>query len=150
MKKIFTTLLFLVAVVFAFAQSEKQVKWSFESKKISADTYEVLMTAAVGGNYHIYSQDAGDGPLPTSFEFTKNPLLSLNGQVKENGRLVKKYEEVFKSDVRYFEKTVTFVQQVKVKGKAKTSLAGKVEFIVCNDRECLPPSTVNFKIAVGG
>ncbi len=64
--------------------------------------------------------------------------------------MVKKFEAAFKSDVRYFENSVTFVQQVKVKGKAKTNLAGKVEFMVCNDRECLPPSTVNFKVAVGG
>ncbi|MFT4023162.1 MAG: protein-disulfide reductase DsbD family protein [Flavihumibacter sp.] len=150
MKKISATLLLLVAVVFAFAQSDKQVKWTFETKKVSADTYEVHMIAEVGGNYHIYSQHAGDGPLPTSFDFTKNPLLTLAGQVKENGKMVKKFEDAFKSDVRYFEKSVTFVQQVKVKGKAKTNLAGKVEFMVCNDHECLPPSTVNFKVAVGG
>lgn len=150
MKKISTTLFLLMAVLCSFAQSEKQVKWTFEAKKVSADVYEVQMTAAVNGNYHIYSQDAGDGPLPTSFDFTKNPLLAFNGTVKENGKMIKKYEEVFKSDVRYYEKTVTFVQQVKVKGKAKTSLAGKVEFIVCNERECLPPSTVAFKVAVGG
>ena len=150
MKIISTTLLLLLTFATAFAQSEKQVKWTFEAKKISADTYEVQMVASVGGNYHIYSQNAGDGPLPTKFDFTKNPLITLNGKVKENGAMVKKFEEAFKSDVRYFEKTVTFVQLVKVKGKAKTNVSGKVEFMVCNDRECLPPSTVNFKVAVGG
>lgn len=149
MKRIFTSF-FLLLTIAAFAQSEKQVKWSFEAKKVTADTYEVLMTAEVIGNYHIYAQNAGDGPLPTSFDFTKNPLLSMSGEVKESGKLIKKYEEVFKSEVRFYERKVAFTQVVKVKGKAKTSLAGKVEFIVCNDKECLPPSTVNFKVAVGG
>ncbi|GAO44918.1 protein-disulfide reductase DsbD domain-containing protein [Flavihumibacter petaseus] len=150
MKKLLTTLSLMVAVLAVFAQSEKQVKWSFTAKKIAADTYEVQMLAEVGGNYHIYAQEAGDGPLPTSFEFTKNPLISLNGKVKESGKQIKKYEEVFKSEVRYYEQKVAFTQVVKIKGKAKTNLAGKVEFIVCNDRECLPPSTVNFKVPIGG
>jgi DsbC/DsbD-like thiol-disulfide interchange protein len=51
--------------------------------------------------------------------------------------------------VNYYEKTVDFVQVVKVKGKAKTSLTGKVEFMVCNDEKCLPPSEVPFTINLG-
>lgn len=150
MKKIFTAFLALVAVVSLQAQSDKQVKWTFESKKIAENTYELHMTAEVGGNFHIYSQNAGDGPMATTFTFTKSPLVTLDGTVKELGKQKKVFEEVFNSEVRYFEKKVDFVQVVKVKGKAKTNVAGKVEFIVCNDRECLPPSTVNFKVAVGG
>jgi Disulphide bond corrector protein DsbC len=150
MKKLYTVLMALLCSFAVFAQSDKVVKWTFESKKIAANTYEVHMTAEVGGNYHIYAQNAGDGPLPTTFNFTKNPLLSMDGLVKEEGKQKKIYEEVFKSEVRFYEKKVDFVQLVKLKGKAKTNLAGKVEFIVCNDKECLPPSTVNFKVAVGG
>ena len=150
MKTFSTFILAFIVSVTLFAQSDKQVKWTFESKKITENTFEVHMTAEVNGNYHIYSQNAGDGPLATSFNFNKNPLLAVDGSVKEVGKLVKKYEEVFSSDVRFYEKKVDFVQVVKVKGKAKTSLAGKVEFILCNDKECLPPSTVNFKVAVGG
>ncbi|ULQ52687.1 protein-disulfide reductase DsbD domain-containing protein [Flavihumibacter fluvii] len=150
MKKIFTLVLTLVATISLFAQSDKQVKWTFESKKIAENTYEVHMTAEVGGNYHIYAQNAGDGPVATTFNFTKNPLVAMDGAVKEMGKQKKVFEEAFNSDVRFFEKKVDFVQVVKVKGKAKTSLAGKVEFMVCNDKECLPPATVNFKVAVGG
>ncbi len=150
MKKISTTLVLLLAAVFVFAQSEKQVKWTFSSKKIAEGTYEVQMVADVSGNWHIYAQNAGDGPVATQFDFTKNPLLTLKGPVKENGQMTKKYEEAFKSEVRYYEKKVSFTQVVNVKGKAKTNLAGNVEFMVCNDRECLPPSTVSFRINIGG
>ena len=38
--------------------------------------------------------------------------------------------------------TVDFVQTVKLKGNIKTSVAGSVEFMVCNDSRCLPPSTI--------
>lgn len=150
MKKIISTLLALVVTMALFAQSDKQVKWSFQTKKIAENTYEVRMTANIGGNYHMYAQEGGDGPVSTSFNFTKNPLLTLNGKVAEQGKVKKVFEEAFSSDVRYYEKQVDFVQVVKVKGKAKTNLAGKVEFMVCNEKECLPPATVNFKVAVGG
>jgi thiol:disulfide interchange protein DsbD len=45
---------------------------------------------------------------------------------------------------------VDFVQIVKVKGKAKTNLAGKVEYMVCNDKECLPPAETDFSVNIGG
>jgi thiol:disulfide interchange protein DsbD len=131
--------------------SAKQVKWNFGAKKISTDTYEIKMTASVSGDFHIYAQNAGvEGPVPTTFSFSSNPLLSLNGKTKEVGKLVRKNEEVWGGDVNYYEKSVEFVQVVKLKGKAKTNVSGKVEFMVCNESVCLPPSEVEFKIPVGG
>ncbi|MET0298198.1 MAG: protein-disulfide reductase DsbD domain-containing protein [Flavitalea sp.] len=142
---------FLVVCGFAVsAQSSKQVKWTSTAKKISDKTYEVHMTADITGKWHMYAQDAGEGPQPTAFNFTKNPLLSLDGNVKEVGQMKKVYEEAFKSEVRFYESSVNFVQVVKVKGSAKTNLAGKVEFMVCDDKQCLPPSSVPFTINIGG
>jgi thiol:disulfide interchange protein DsbD len=43
---------------------------------------------------------------------------------------------------------VDFVQVVKMKAKAKTNLAGIVEFQTCDDKKCLPPKKVNFSIAL--
>jgi thiol:disulfide interchange protein DsbD len=100
---------------------------------------------------HLYAQDAGvEGPLPTAFTFTGNPLFTLVGKVKEIGKLVKKEEEVWGGIVNYYEHAVDFVQVVKLKGNIKTSLAGKVEFMVCNESLCLAPSDVNFSVAIGG
>lgn len=150
MKRFFLFSLLLSAVSLAFAQSDKEVQWTFTAKKIADKTYEVHMTADINGDYHIYAQDGGEGPVSTSFNFSKNPLLILDGKVKEVGKVKKVYEDAFKSEVRYFDKNVTFVQVVKLRGNAKTNLSGKVEFMVCNAHECLPPATVNFNIGVGG
>jgi Disulphide bond corrector protein DsbC len=152
MKQIFTFLtLVLLTSTLANAQSAKQVKWVYTVKKIADKTYEVSMSATVGSKYHIYSQDAGaEGPLPTTFNFTKNPLVSFEGKVKETGKLIKKNEEVWGGVVNYYENSVNFIQVVKLKSNIKTNIAGKVSFIVCNDRECLAPSDVDFSVAVGG
>jgi hypothetical protein len=135
----------------AMAQSSKQVTWTYTATKIADRTYEVHMTAAIGGDFHLYAQDAGgEGPIATAFTFTKSPLFSLAGTVKENGKVVQKFEDAWKHNVRYYEKTVDFVQVVKLKSSAKTNLSGKVEFMVCNDHECLPPADVDIKVPIGG
>jgi thiol:disulfide interchange protein DsbD len=140
----------LLTGTLAMAQSSKQVNWAYSAKKIADKTYEVHMTATVGGDYHIYAQNAGEGPISTTFKFTKNPLLTPNGKVKEVGKVVKKFESAWGHDVLYYEKTVDFVVTVKTKSNAKTSLAGTVEFMVCNDHECLPPADVDIKVNIGG
>jgi hypothetical protein len=151
MKTIILIGLSLLTGSLVMAQSNKQVSWTWSAKKISDRTYEVHMTATIGGDFHLYAQDAGgEGPIATSFTFGKSPLFTLNGEVKESGKLVQKYEEAWKHNVRYYERTVDFVQVVKLKSNVKTSLAGKVEFMVCNDHECLPPADVDIKVPIGG
>lgn len=148
--------LFFTGLLSAFfsqvsAQSSKQVIWSYYARKVADKTYEVHLTASIKGQWHIYAQEAGvEGPLPTAFSFTGNPLFTLVGKVKEVGKIIKKEEEVWGGMVNYYEHSVDFVQVVKLRGNVKTSLAGKVEFMVCNDRECLAPSDVDFNIAIGG
>ncbi len=150
MKKFFLPAFLLVAQI-GLAQSSKQVQWAYSAKKISDKVYEVHMTATINGDYHLYAQDAGgEGPVATTFTFTKNPLTVFDGKVKENGKQVKKFETAWKHDVKYFESKVDFVQLVKLKANVKTSLAGKVEFMVCNDKQCLPPSEVEINVNIGG
>lgn len=137
--------------LFAQSGSAKMVSWNFTSKKIADNTYELRFTADIAGKYHIYAQNVGvEGPVPTSFTFTRNPLVELNGKVKEVGKMVKKHEEVWGGDVNYYEHKVEFVQVVKLKKKIKTNVGGSVEFMVCDDRECLPPAETPFKISIGG
>ncbi len=155
MKKYFSfllaTLLFISVSGFAQMGSAKQVSWTFSSKKIGDKQYEVKMTATIAGNYHLYAQVAGvEGPVPTAITFTPNPLLTMDGKPQEQGKKITKMEEAWGGKVNFYEKTVTFVQVIKAKTKAKTSLNGKIDFMVCNDELCLPPAEVPFKIAIGG
>ena len=120
MKKLVLSLSLVMAAFAVMAQSNKEVNWAFSAKKIADKTYEVRMTANINGDWHLYAQNVGvDGPVPTSFTFTKNPLLSLDGKVKEVGKVIKKNEEVWGGVVNYYEKNVEFVQVVKVKEASK-------------------------------
>jgi len=142
---LFCTLLLSFA---SFAQSEV-VEWKFESKKLAEKKYEVKLTALVKNPWHIYSTTTPDGgPLPTKISFAKNPLTAFDGKLKEVGKLETHFEEVFDVDTKYFNNKVEFVQVVNLKGNAKTNLTGTVEFMACNDKECLPPKSIPFSIAL--
>ena len=148
---------FLIALLFGtlFAlnvngQIENPVRWSFISKKISAKQYELHMTAEISGNWHIYSQDAGIGPEPTSFSFSKNPIVKLDGKVLEVGKLEKAYDPNFKSTLKFYNHKVDFVQKVTVRSAASTIINGTLLYMVCNDNKCLPPKELPFSFKLSG
>ena len=149
MKRLFAVLLLSLVAFCSNAQMKNPVQWVFTAKKINASTYEVHMTATIDEGWHLYSQTTPDGgPTPTAISFAKNPLLVLDGTTKEVGKMEQKHEELFGVDVKQFSKKVDFVQVIKLKGKAKTSVNGSVEFMTCNDNQCLPPQTKKFSITL--
>ena len=150
MKKLLVALCLFALPVLALAQEENPVKWAFSSKKVNATTYEVIATATIEKGWHVYAQEAGEGPIPTTFKFAKNPLVATTGKVKEVGKMHKAFDKNFDSELKYYENTVSFVQTVTVKGKAATKLKGSVEFMVCDDHQCLPPTEVELAFNVGG
>lgn len=142
-------LLLLLLLSCAGMHAQNPVNWSFSAQKTGAGLYEIRLTATVEEPWHIYSQTSpAGGALPTSFTFSKNPLLILQGKVKEKGKLISRYEKAFGMELKYFEGGVTFVQTVKLKTKAKTAITGSLEYMVCNDEQCLPPKIMSFTIPV--
>jgi DsbC/DsbD-like thiol-disulfide interchange protein len=148
MKKLFALSLSVFLVSVAFAQNP--VAWSFASKKVSDNVYEVRLVATIQPGWHLYSQNQPDDAIaqPTEFNFNKNPLLDIDGKVKELGKLEKFKDDKLGISANQYSNKVDFVQLVKVKGKAKTNVTGKLEYQTCDDKKCLPPKTVNFSIAL--
>lgn len=140
--------LFAISSFVLHAQSDV-VQWTFESKKVGDKKYEVRLIAEMKDPWHIYSTSTPDGgPVPTTINFSKNPLTVIDGKIKEVGKLETKFEKVFDIDTRFYNKRVEFVQVVNLRGNAKTNLTGTVEYMACTDKECLPPREVPFTIAL--
>jgi len=145
MKKIITLFTVVFIALSAAAQIQDPVDWSYSVKKVSADTYTFTATANIEGDWHIYSQTTGKGgPVPTKVNFNKNPLITVVGATKEAGKVKQVYDEIFKTNVRYIGETATYTQTIKVRGGVKTNISGSVEYMVCDDRQCLPPSKKTF------
>lgn len=147
MKKTVLALLLLTIGFVSNAQLKDPVQWTYTATKKTADTYEVVISAKLPGPWHIYSQTTPDGgPRPTIVTFKTNPLVTVSGKVKEVGALKTSHDENFGVDVKYYANKVDFVQTVKVKGNAKTNVAGTVEYMVCDDSQCLPPTKKEFSV----
>ncbi len=147
MKKLVLLLTLVSATAFARAQFKDPVKWNFTSVKKSDKVYEVTFTATIEKPWHIYSQTTPKGgPVPTKIVYKSNPLATVKGIAKECGTLKNKHEDVFGVDVKYFENKVAFTQTVNLKSAVKTNIAGTIQFMVCNDSECLPPKKVSFDL----
>lgn len=148
MKKLLTGLFLMFCLAMtATAQQQNPVSWTAGAVKAADGLYKVTITATVPAPWHIYSQSTPDGgPVPTSFSFNKNPLVSVTGKTAEKGDLKTTHDKNFGVDVKYYGGKVQFIQTVKVKAGVKTNLTGAVNFMVCNDTECLPPSSWEFSV----
>jgi hypothetical protein len=150
MKKFFFTLSTFLIVGFASAQALNPVSWNFSSKKIGDNIYEIQMVATIQQGWHLYSQTQPKDAIaePTSFAFNKNPLLRFDGKVKEVGNLEKFKDKELDISANQYSNKVTFIQRVKLTGKAKTNVTGKLTFQTCNDEKCLPAKTINLAISL--
>lgn len=126
------------------------VTWSFSAKKVADKTYEVQMVATMQTGWHLYSQVQPEDAIaiPTAFTITPNPLFTLDGKIKEVGKMEVMKDKDLGVSANQYSKTVTFVQKIKLKANVKTNFKGNVEYQTCDDKKCLPPKTVNFDIAI--
>jgi len=150
MKK-FVFILFSIFIIGGLsAQTLNPVSWTFNSKKISDNIYEIQMTASIQQGWHLYSQSQPKDAIaqPTSFLFNKNPLVELDGKVKELGNLEKFKDKELDISANQYSNKVVFTQRVKLKGKAKTNVTGKLTYQTCNDEKCLPAKTINLSVAL--
>jgi hypothetical protein len=147
MKKIILTAIGIVLSSIAFSQILTPVRWSYAAKKIDKEQAVLLIRASIDKGWHIYSQHLADGgPIKTTLKFEKNEDYTLVGNTAEPKPL-SEYEKSFGMNVQYFEEVVTFQQKIKLKA-GQTTINGTINYMVCNNKQCLPPEDVEFNIPV--
>ncbi len=148
MKKILALTAALMLSLGAFAQIENPVKWAYAAKRTSATEATVYIKAAIEDGWHVYSQYVEEGgPIKTSFSFAPSKQYNLVGKTVEPKAVVK-FDKQFKMNIGFFEKEVLFEQKVRLKSATAATVKGKLEFMVCNDRKCLPPDEIAFTVPV--
>lgn len=143
MKKLSFLFIFTLTFFTAHSQIHDPIKWSTSVKKISETEYDLVAKAQIDRGWHLYSQVVPeDGPIPTVFEFEKNALYKTVGKVKED-KGITEHDQVFDMVIKYFENAATFVQRIQLTGDKGLTVKGEVEFMVCDDTNCLPPTFVD-------
>ena len=137
--------------VLGFSQNTpplKPVTWEVGYMQTSPTEGDIIFTATIDKKWHIYSQRPTDvGPIPTSFTITPNANFELIGKVDE-GQAHEEYVAAFEAKVFVFSEKAVFKQKIKLKNTNKTTTNCSLEFMTCNDVQCLPPSTLDFTVII--
>jgi len=150
MKKHLILLFALIAFAIGNSQILEPVKWKTSIEKFSDTEYNLVSKATIESGWHLYSQNVpADGPIPTTFTFDDaNGAFKFIGNTGElEGKTVD--DPVFQMRIKFFEKSAIFVQRVQLLGDV-TSVKGTVEFMVCDDTRCLPPTEVDLVFNITG
>jgi len=150
--KFFPFLALVAGLVFssstpASAQVHDPVSWTFEAERIEpGNRVQVRLIAQVDKGWHLYSQNIPEGgPIPTAFSFKPSNRFELKGGVKEPKPIVE-YDPNFEMELKYFGGRVVFVQEIEAKTAEAFEVEGELEFMVCDETQCLPPKYVEFKV----
>ncbi|WP_445738640.1 protein-disulfide reductase DsbD family protein [Mariniflexile sp.] len=139
------TVLILVLVYCSnmFSQILDPVKWSTSVEKISETKYKLITKASIESGWHLYAQNVPEGgPIPTTFTYDdEGGAIKIIGNTSEDeGHTVD--DPVFGMMIKFFEKSAVFEQTIEV-SEDKKAVNGTVEFMVCDDSRCLPPTEVD-------
>ncbi|WP_286971093.1 protein-disulfide reductase DsbD family protein [Flavobacterium sp. UBA4854] len=145
-----TIIAFLLLISFSmFGQIYNPVKWTTTVEKISDKEYILKAQAKIQSGWHLYGQYIEEGgPSPTAFTFKNQPKkFELIGKTTED-KGHETVDKIFDMKIKYFEDQALFTQKIKFISDDISDVAAEVDFMVCDDSNCLPPSTeeLTFKI----
>lgn len=137
-------LLFLVTLTL-HAQILNPVKFSSHLQTNGTANAKIVFTGKINSGWHVYSTNLGnDGPISATFNINKLEGAELVGKLQPQGREIKQYDKLFGMSLRYFEGSVTFVQNIRFV-KPTYHIDVYLEYGACNDENCMPPTDVDFK-----
>jgi DsbC/DsbD-like thiol-disulfide interchange protein len=149
MKRILLITVILCNFLLAIGQILTPVKWSYGSKRISSTEGVVFLKATIDDGWHLYSQTVPDGgPTKTTITFEPSKGYTLEGNTLEP-KPITRVEKVFDGmTVSFFENSAIFQQKVKLKQTGPLTIKGNIEFMTCDDHECIPPAKVSFSVTI--
>ncbi len=126
------------------AQMIEPIKWSFESKQNGNET-ELQFIARIEKGWHLYDVRLPEGgPIPTSIHYEDSTLFEFAGGIASIPEAEEHFDETFQMTLRYFSNQVVIKQKVKLNTDKPLEIKGYVEFMGCNDENCLPPNEAEF------
>ena len=120
------------------------VTHSQKTEKISTDTVRLCFDLTISDGWHVYSTNLpADGPISAGLNFDTISGAIPVGSILFKGNEIEKMDPVFGIKVRYFEKKVSFYQDLLITSPDYI-LEGAFTYGACNDESCLPPQHIEF------
>ena len=99
--------------------------------------------ADIADGWHLYSTEAMSGPTQASLTLETVRGARLKGPLRPAFPAQKQYEEMFASEVFFFEQRAVFLQTVELTG-GPYELTGYLTYGACNNVSCTPPTDEEF------
>lgn len=150
LQKLFV-LIFVFLSIGISAQVKDPVKFQLKINELKNNEYEVVLTAHLEKNWHIYSKDIPeDSGIPTEMKVSGKDI-ELIGKVTEAGKKEDEFSEAFGVRIVYYSNSVAFKQKFKLKNPALPSnVIAEITYQTCDDRVCLAPNTLEFEQNIAG
>jgi DsbC/DsbD-like thiol-disulfide interchange protein len=144
-------LLLMVALFVSMkADAQDPVHFSYHVMKTGDKTFALHIKATMDEGWHIYAQVQPETAIsvPTKISFAKNPLVAVQGKIKEVGAM--ETQKIVEAGIEQnmYEKTVDFVQTITLKANVKTAITGTITYQACTNEMCLPPKTIDISMAL--
>ena len=142
-------LLFALSTLSTIGYSQiNPVSWQFRLEKVDQTTHQLICEATIDAGWFVYSQflNPDEGPIPTKITIDENDEVTVVGKSEETGGRKEGMDPIFEMMIVKFGKKAVFSQKIKV-GNAQV-VTGNIEYMTCDDEQCLPPTTESFELII--
>ena len=143
-------LLLMGASIVSVAAQETHAQWRTEVKQLEKDLYRVSMTADIDSSWHIYDTLRTEfGPTATVAEFNiaDGRRAEKAGGVTISKEPYKYYDDIYMMEIGYFEESVTFSQDIRLK-KKNAEVELYVEWMTCDENNCTTPQELAWTVSL--
>ena len=148
LKLCLSALLLLITFSAANAQTKPVVVWNASAEQVEDGLYRITVEAAIDEGWHIYSLEPSKFIIPTSFTFSCSEGAQLKDGLKQLQEPKKVYDEIYRAELGYFENKAVFTQDIELTAPGAT-VEMFLEYMACNDMNCLPPADTTVTFTLG-
>ena len=134
-----------------FSQIYDPVSWSVEKKVTGKTTADLIIKATIEKGWHLYGLNIPpDGPIATRISVENLENAKKEGTLQAKSKLIEAFDPNFDMKLNWYANEAVFVQKVSSTDPNAIYAKVLVNFMVCNDESCLPPTEEELEVGKPG
>lgn len=127
----------------------QEVGWTGSVEPLGGAEYELRFEAAIPSGFHMYDMGPYEGgPNPTVITLSPEAGFELVGSVEQRTKPHRYFDQMFGMEIGTFSGKALFTQRVRLTA-AQAKVRAAIEWMICDDKSCMPPSDTELTLVVG-
>ncbi|OUO22203.1 thiol:disulfide interchange protein [Alistipes sp. An31A] len=127
----------------------QEVGWTGSVEPLGGAEYELRFEAAIPSGFHMYDMGPYEGgPNPTVITLSPEAGVELVGSVEQRTKPHRYFDQMFGMEIGTFSGKALFTQHVRLTA-AQAKVRAAIEWMICDDKSCMPPSDTELTLVVG-